>query len=131
MPQHTPDHATHDHEQEHGGDDASVLPFHPARSSIQDTWHVERIDTELMTAQQYDLAVTTLATLITQWRTSQENAKEARKKSRVEGRYSASLFALDERQWKQRRPPATCGFKSKLISSDLVRQPHSRPEVAG
>ncbi|MGH3751171.1 MAG: hypothetical protein ACRDRP_00465 [Pseudonocardiaceae bacterium] len=79
MPEHTPDHA--DHEQEHGGDDASVLPFRTTRSSIQDDWHVERIDTEPMTAQQYDLAVTTLATLISQWRNNQENTKAARKKA--------------------------------------------------
>lgn len=81
MPQHTPDHAQHDHEQDNGGDDATVLPFRPTRSPIQDTWRVERIDTEPMTAQQYDLAVTTLATLITQWRASQENAKEGNEKA--------------------------------------------------
>ncbi|WP_431873912.1 hypothetical protein [Amycolatopsis sacchari] len=81
MPQHTPDHAQHDHEQDSGGDDATVLPFRPTRSATQDTWRVERIDTEPMTAQQYDLAVTTLATLITQWRASQENAKEGNEKA--------------------------------------------------
>ena len=81
MPQHTPDHTEHDHEQDSGGDDAAVLPFRTTRSATQDTWRVERIDTEPMTAQQYDLAVTTLATLISQWRTGQENTKEARKKA--------------------------------------------------
>lgn len=79
MPQHTPDHA--DNDADNDGDDATVLPFRTTRSSTQDTWRVERIDTEPMTAQQYDLAVTTLATLISQWRTSQENTKEARKKA--------------------------------------------------
>lgn len=84
MPQqHTPDpdHEEPGHGPDSGGDDATVLPFRPARSSTQDTWCVERIDIEPMTAQQYDLAVTTLATLITQWRTSQENATEADEKS--------------------------------------------------
>lgn len=81
MPQHTPDHAGHDHEHDNGGDDTVVLPFRTTRSSTQDTWRVERIDTEPMTTQQYDLAVTTLATLISQWRNNEENAKEARKKA--------------------------------------------------
>lgn len=76
MPQHTPD-----HEQDSGGDDATVLPFRATRSATQDTWRVERIDTEPMTTQQYDLAVTTLATLITQWRNNQENTKEGHEKS--------------------------------------------------
>ena len=61
MPQHTPDHTEHD--ADNGGDDATVLPFRTTQSATQDTWRVERIDTEPMTAQQYDLAVTTLATL--------------------------------------------------------------------
>ncbi|MBV9447540.1 MAG: hypothetical protein JO345_16780 [Streptosporangiaceae bacterium] len=80
MPQHTPDHPEHDRQQDNGGDDATVLPFRTTRSSTQDTWRVERIDTELMTTQQYDLAVTTLATLITQWRNNQEKAKENQEK---------------------------------------------------
>jgi hypothetical protein len=80
MPQHTPDHTEHDADQDDGGN-ATVLPFRTTRSATQDTWHVERIDTEPMTAQQYDLAVTALATLIGQWRTNQENAKKARKKA--------------------------------------------------
>ncbi|TKG66275.1 hypothetical protein [Prauserella endophytica] len=80
MPQHTPDHE-HDHEQDSGGDDATVLPFRATRSATQDTWRVERIDTEPMTTQQYDLAVTTLATLITQWRNTQENTKEGHEKA--------------------------------------------------
>jgi hypothetical protein len=42
---------------------------------------VERIDTEPMSAQKYDRAVTTLATLITQWQRTQENAKEAREEA--------------------------------------------------
>jgi len=78
MPQHTPE---HDRQQDNGGDDATVLPFRFTRSSTQDTWRVERIDTEPMTAQQYDLAVTILATLITQWHNNQENTKEAHKKA--------------------------------------------------
>lgn len=76
MPQHTPDHTEHDHQQDNGGDGATVLPFRATRSATQDTWRVERIDTEPMTAQQYDLAVTTLATLIGQWRNNLENPKE-------------------------------------------------------
>jgi len=95
MPQHTPDHADHDHEQERGGDDAVVLPFRTTRSSTQDTWCVERIDTEPMTTQQYDLAVTTLATLISQWRTSRKTRRRAAKKLHSR-RYSASLFTPDE-----------------------------------
>lgn len=81
MPQHTPDHADQSHEQDDSADDALVLPLRPRRTSTQNTWIVERIDTEPMTTQQYDLAVTTLATLITQWHTSQENTKEAHKKA--------------------------------------------------
>lgn len=81
MPQHTPDHTEHNREQDNGGDDAAVLPFRTTRSSTQDTWRVERIDTEPMTAQQYNLAVTTLATLITQWRNNQETAKEGHEKA--------------------------------------------------
>ncbi|GAA5161845.1 hypothetical protein [Amycolatopsis dongchuanensis] len=81
MPQHTPDHAQHDHEQDSGGDDATVLPFRPTRSATQDTWRVERIDTEPITAQQYDLAVTTLATLIGQWRNNYENPGEGNEKA--------------------------------------------------
>lgn len=63
--------------------DATVLPFRrkagaPSLHSTQEgRWRVERIDTEPMTAQQYDRAVTTLATLIGQWRRTQENANEA------------------------------------------------------
>lgn len=79
MPQHTPDHTEHD--ADNGGDDATVLPFRATRSATQDTWRVERIDTEPMTAQQYDLAVTTLATLIGQWRNNQENPKEGNEKA--------------------------------------------------
>jgi hypothetical protein len=65
-----------------GDDDAVVLPFprqphEPAQSSTKEgRWRVERIDTEPMTAQQYDRAVTTLATLITQWQRNQENVNE-------------------------------------------------------
>lgn len=81
MPQHTPDHAQHEHEQDRRGDNATVLPFRPRRLPTQDEWHVERIDTEPMTAQQYDLAVTTLATLTTQWSHNQENPKEAHGKA--------------------------------------------------
>ncbi|TCP43650.1 hypothetical protein EV191_12150 [Tamaricihabitans halophyticus] len=81
MPQHTPDHAEHDHEQDNGGDDATVLPFRRTRSSTQDTWRVERIDTEPMTTQQYDLAVATLATLIAEWSANQENPKGGNEKA--------------------------------------------------
>ncbi|CAL9669485.1 hypothetical protein SUDANB95_07377 [Actinosynnema sp. ALI-1.44] len=76
MPQHTPDHSKPDRQQDNGGDDATVLPFRTTRSATQDTWRVERIDTVPMDTQQYDLAVTTLATLISQWRNNHENAKE-------------------------------------------------------
>jgi hypothetical protein len=71
------------HTAEHGqgDDDATVLPFRPTRSSTQDTWHVERIDTEPMTAQQYDQAVTTLAALITQWNNNHGNADEPHEKA--------------------------------------------------
>lgn len=79
MPQHTPDH-DHEHDHDSGGDDATVLPFRATRSATQDTWRLERIDTEPMTTQQYDLAVTTLATLISQWR-NQENTKEGHEKA--------------------------------------------------
>jgi hypothetical protein len=79
MPQHTPDHA--DHEYDNGGDDAVVLPFRTTRSATQDTWRVERIDTEPMTTQQYDLAVTTLATLIAKWSAKQENPKKSNEKA--------------------------------------------------
>jgi hypothetical protein len=81
MPQHTPDHTEHDNEHDHGGDDATVLPFRATRSATQDTWRVERIDTEPMTTQQYDLAVTTLATLIAEWSATQENPKEGNEKA--------------------------------------------------
>jgi len=82
MPQHTPGHTGHDHEQDDGGgQDATVLPLRPTRASIQDTWRVERIDTEPMTAQQYDLAVTTLATLITQWRNNPKNTTGGHEKT--------------------------------------------------
>jgi len=81
MPQHTPDHAQHHHEQDNGGDDATVLPFRRTRSSTPDTWRVERIDTEPMTAQQYDQAVTTLAALISQWNNNHGNADETGKKA--------------------------------------------------
>lgn len=80
MPQHTPNQAEQSREQDNGGDDAAVLPLRTTRSSTQDTWRVERIDTEPMSAQHYDLAVTTLAALISQWRNNQENAKEDRKR---------------------------------------------------
>jgi hypothetical protein len=80
MPQHTPDHADHSHEQDNG-DDATVLPFRRTRSSTQDTWRVEQIDTEPMTPQQYDLAVTPLATLIAEWSAKQENPKEDNEKA--------------------------------------------------
>jgi hypothetical protein len=62
-----------------GDDDAVVLPFprqpnEPTPPSTKDRrWRVERIDTEPMTAQQYDRAVTTLATLINQWQRNHEN----------------------------------------------------------
>jgi hypothetical protein len=78
MPQHTPDHA--DHSRDHD-DDATVLPLRATRSATQDTWNVERVDTEPMTAQQYDSAVSALAALITQWRANQENATEAHEKA--------------------------------------------------
>lgn len=78
MPQHAPD---HEHDADDGGDETTVLAFRTTRSATRDTWRVERIDTEPMTAQQYDLAVTTLATLITQWRNNQENVKEAQEKA--------------------------------------------------
>lgn len=81
MPQHTPDHTDHSHQQDNGGDDATVLPFRRTRSSTQDTWRVERIDTEPMTTQQYDLAVTTLATLIAEWSAKQENPKGGNEKA--------------------------------------------------
>jgi hypothetical protein len=74
-----PDDNDHTHSDAH---DATVLPFRrkpgiPALPSTQEgqhgRWRVERIDTEPMTAQQYDRAVDTLATLISQWRRTQEN----------------------------------------------------------
>ena len=82
--------------------DATVLPFprRPGRSARPSTrdrrWRVERIETEPMTAQQYDLAVTTLATLITA--VAQEPGKLERnpRKSRIGYTYSASLFVSDE-----------------------------------
>jgi hypothetical protein len=70
--------------------DAVVLPFpHTPRgtgpSSIREgqpgRWRVVRIDTEPMTAQHYDQAVTTLAALITQWKHNHENTNEAHKKA--------------------------------------------------
>lgn len=64
--------------------DATVLPFprkQEAPAALSSTkegrWRVERIDTEPMTAQQYARAVTTLATLIGQWRRKQENGTES------------------------------------------------------
>lgn len=66
---------------------AAVLPFHhapattPRRSTQERRWRVERIDTEPMTTQQYDRAVTMLATLIGQWRRTQENVNEAHKEA--------------------------------------------------
>ncbi len=79
-PRHNP--ARHQPGDSDADGDATVLPFpcqprEPAPPSIQDRrWQVERIDTEPMTAQQYDRAVTTLATLITQWQRTQENVNE-------------------------------------------------------
>ena len=73
MPAHTPEHAEHNSEQNHGDDHTTLHPPRRSRSSTQDKWHVERIDTEPMTAQQPDLAVTTLATLITQWNNNNAN----------------------------------------------------------
>lgn len=75
-----PNDGDHVHSDAH---DATVLPFRrkpgaPALHSSQEgRWRVDRIDTEPMTAQQYDRAVTTLATLISQWRRTQGNANEA------------------------------------------------------
>ncbi|MFL6140388.1 MAG: hypothetical protein ACJ72N_00770 [Labedaea sp.] len=80
MPQHTPDHTQPDNKQHDSGENATVLPLRTTRSSAQDTWQVERIDTEPITIQQYDLAVATLAALITQWNTHQENPNQASKK---------------------------------------------------
>jgi hypothetical protein len=69
-------------EHDHGDDDATVLPFRrPTRSSTQDTWRVERIDTEPITAQQYDQAVTTLAALIAQWNNNHGNTDETGEKA--------------------------------------------------
>jgi hypothetical protein len=65
-----------------GDDDTVVIPFprqphEPTEPSTKEgRWRVERIDTEPMTTQQYDRAVTTLATLINQWQHNQENMNE-------------------------------------------------------
>jgi hypothetical protein len=91
MPQHTPD---HERDADNGGDDATVVPFRATRSATQDAWRVERIDTEPMTTHQYDLAVTTLATLISQWH-NQEKRRRATKKPHST-RYPASLSAAGE-----------------------------------
>lgn len=70
--------------------DATVLPFprrpgeatRPStREGRRERWRVVRIDTEPMTAQHYDQAVTTLATLITRWKQNHSNASEIHKKS--------------------------------------------------
>ena len=71
----------HTSENGRSDDDATVLPFRPTRSSTPDTWRVERIDTEPMTAQQYDQAVTTLAALISQWNNNCGNADEPHEKA--------------------------------------------------
>ncbi|HUZ26343.1 MAG TPA: hypothetical protein VMV07_21525 [Streptosporangiaceae bacterium] len=67
--------------------DATVLPFprQPGKPSAPSTrqgrWRVERIGTEPMTARQHDRAVTTLATLITQWQRNQEKPEETREET--------------------------------------------------
>ncbi len=44
-------------------------------------WTVVRVDTEPMTDQHYDQAVTTFANLIALWRRNQENTGEDQEKS--------------------------------------------------
>lgn len=75
MPQHS------EHDTDHGGENATVLPFRTTRRSTQDTWRVERIDTEPMSTQHHDLAITTLATLLTQWRNHHDTTTEKPKKA--------------------------------------------------
>ncbi|TNC20080.1 hypothetical protein [Amycolatopsis alkalitolerans] len=56
------------HDADNGNNDAAVIPLRATRSSTRDTWRVVRIDTEPMTAQHYDQAVTALAALIEHWK---------------------------------------------------------------
>ncbi|MGH3869542.1 MAG: hypothetical protein ACRDQ4_26250 [Pseudonocardiaceae bacterium] len=68
-----------------GDDDATVFPLPrqpqasapPSSTTQERRWQVARIDTEPMTTQHYDHAITTLATLITQWKHNHGNANEA------------------------------------------------------
>ena len=66
------------------GGDAGVVPLRLARSStrqVQRVWRVERIDTEPMTTEQYDRAVTMLAALITQWQDKHTKQHHTRNKA--------------------------------------------------
>jgi hypothetical protein len=40
-------------------------------------WYIERIDTVPMTPEQYEVAVTTLATLITEWQQNRSSGSRA------------------------------------------------------
>ena len=68
-------------------DDATVIPFprtpgEATTPAAQDRrWKVTRIDTEPMTAQHHDQAVSVLAALITHWKQEPENTNETHKKA--------------------------------------------------
>lgn len=55
---------------------ATVVPSHQQLTR----WHITQIDTEPMTSEQHDLAVTALTTLITQWNNRHEKTQQAHAK---------------------------------------------------
>lgn len=66
-----------------GGYDATPGPARGARTTPPTNgWRIEQIDTEPMTSQHYHLAVTTLATLISQWRHNNETTIPAQRDRR-------------------------------------------------
>ena len=78
-PHHDPD------AQQPADDDATVIPFPrtpddaTAPSTRDRRWRVTRMDTEPMTDQQYEQAVSALAALITHWMQEPENTNEIHK----------------------------------------------------
>ena len=76
------------HNPEQGSDSpgdsiGNLIPFPRSSPQTQRSpitgidWRVERIDTEPMTSEQYDVAVTALAALIAEWEQEQNNPKKA------------------------------------------------------
>jgi hypothetical protein len=81
---HAEDHNSHAEEFDAADDAAGhLIPFPRIAPEQDDTWitgrdwRVDRIDTEPMTRQQHDAAVTALAALINQWLTKRDNTNQA------------------------------------------------------